>query len=127
MADLERIYTVPLCGAYTRGVRMRARTAVKMLRAFLARHMKAEPENVKLSASLNNIMLSHGMAKPPRKLKLKVSKGGDGIVHASLLEEKKEAAVKAEAKKVAEKPVTPVTGMPAEEHADKKPKAEKKG
>lgn len=116
MADIERIYTVPLSGAYRLGARMRARTAVKILRAFLARHMKAEPGNVKLSAGVNDLMWSHGMHKPPRRLKLKVSKDGEGIVRASLLEEKE---VK---KKEAAKPVTPVAGMPAEEHAGKKVK-----
>jgi len=110
MAELERIYTVPLSGAYAYDMRRRARASVKLLRAFLARHMKAEPENVKLSAGINDLMWSHGMSKPPRRLKLKVSKDAEGIVRAVLLEEKKEA-------KVAEKP------KPAEK---KEKKAEKK-
>jgi len=119
MADVERIYTVPLSGAYNYGQRMRARRAVKILRAFLARHMKVGPESVRLSAAINDLMLSHGMAKPPRRLKLKVSKDSEGMVRAALLEEKKEE--KKETKKEAG-PVSPTAGMPAEEHEGKKPK-----
>ncbi len=102
MADLERIYNVPLSGAYKHNRRFRARRAVHMLRAFLARHMKAEPENVKLSEELNHFMWTHGMQTPPRKVRLKASKGADGIVRADLLEEKKEP-LKKEEKKKAEK------------------------
>jgi large subunit ribosomal protein L31e len=117
MAELERIYTVPLSRAYNYSERYRARFAVKILRAFLARHMKVEPESVRLSAGINDLMWTHGMSRPPRKLKLKVSKDSGGMVRAVLLEEKKEEKKKAEAK-----PVAPVAGMPAEEHAGKKVK-----
>jgi large subunit ribosomal protein L31e len=117
MAELERIYTVPLSRAYNYSERYRVWFAMKLLRAFLARHMKVEPESVRLSAGINDLMWSHGMSRPPRKLKLKVSKDSGGMVRAVLLEEKKEEKKKAETK-----PVAPVAGMPAEEHAGKKTK-----
>ncbi len=115
MAELERIYTVPLSRAYNYSERYRVWFAMKLLRAFLARHMKVEPESVRLSAGINDLMWTHGMSRPPRKLKLKVSKDSGGMVRAVLLEEKKEEKKKAETK-----PVAPVAGMPAEEHAGKK-------
>lgn len=90
MAELERIYTVPLSGAYLHNRRRRARRAVQILRAFLVRHMKAKPENVRLSQELNSYLLSHGMQAPPRKVRLKVSMGSDAIARAELLLVKKE-------------------------------------
>lgn len=106
MAELERIYTVPLSGAYLHNRRFRARRAVQILRAFLARHMKAKPENVRLSQELNSYLLSHGMQAPPRKVRLKVSMGSDAIVRTELLEVKKELKkpVKKEPKPAQKKP-----------------------
>ena len=131
MAELERIYTVPLSRAYNYSERYRVWFAMKLLRAFLARHMKVKPESVSISSGINDLMWSHGISRPPRKLKLKVSKDSDGMVRAVLLEEKKEekktaetmrGASRAVSAEGASKPVAPVAGMPAEEHAGKKVK-----
>jgi len=117
MADLERIYNVPLSGAYAHNRRYRARRAVHMLRAFLARHMKAGKENVRLSEELNHFLWQHGMQAPPRKVRLKASKGADGMVKAELLE-----AVKAvpKAVKPAEKKPEAKKPAPAAKPAEKK-------
>ena len=59
MAALERIYTVNLSEAYNYIRTKRARRAVKLLRAFAARHMKAELENVKISNGTNSAIFEH--------------------------------------------------------------------
>jgi len=124
MAVVERVYTVPFSAAYSGRRTVRSVRAMKFLKAFIARHMKSDLENVKIDAGLNDYMWSHGMKKPPRKVKIRVKKGDDGIVFASLLEAEKPAVkeVKAEKKPEEKKAVE----KPAKENAIKQVTAEKK-
>jgi len=87
MAENERIYTIPLGKVYDTNRRKRCGKAVKLVRAFLCRHMKAEEETVRISQSTNSAILARGMQKPPRKLKVRVVRA-DGIVTAYLMDEK---------------------------------------
>jgi len=120
MATVERIYTVPLKGAYNYKMSMRAKRAMKILTAFIARHMKSELGSVRIGADVNDYIWSHSIEKPPHRVKIRVKKGEDGLVVASLLEEKKpENAAKPAVKK--EKPAK------AEQKEVKEVKAEKKG
>jgi large subunit ribosomal protein L31e len=107
MAGKEVVYTVPLGGAYDHRRTARTVRSMKILKAFLSRHMKVEAGMVRIDAKLNEFVWAHGMKKPPRKVKVKAVKGDDGIVVASLLA----AAGKAEAK------------APEKAKAEKKPKA----
>jgi large subunit ribosomal protein L31e len=84
---LERIYTIPLRKAYEHIRTKRTVRAVKMVRAFLAKHMKVPEVAVKLSAGLNSALWMSGMQKPPRYLKVRVVKEADKA-NASLLDEK---------------------------------------
>ena len=93
MAEIERIYTIPLSGAYNSNRRRRAKRAMKILKEFLARHMKTEAGKVRISPELNDYILSHGMQAPPRKVRVKVSMGSDAIARTEL------AGGKADAKK----------------------------
>ena len=82
---LERIYTVPLRSAFLRAPNYcRTPRAVRALRAFLARHMKASPENVRIGLHLNNHIWSRGIRNPPHKVKLTATKDDEGIVKAEL-------------------------------------------
>ena len=123
MADLERIYVIPLRGAYE-GVRTkRSRKAIKIIRGFIVRHMKAEEENVIISEAVNALIWKRGIQKPPRKIKVKAIKSGD-TVNVMLLEEKevpKEEKGKAE-KKALEKPKEEVP-KEAEKKEELKPAA----
>jgi len=121
MADNERIYTIPLGAAYDKTRVRRARRAVKMVRAFLCRHMKAEESTVRISEKANELLFARGMQKPPRKVKVRVVRA-DGIVKAYLMDEK--PVEKKEAKKEAKKEEKP---KEAHEHKEeKKPEAPKK-
>lgn len=97
MAKLERIYTVPLGGAYEAVRRKRVPTAVKMLRAFITRHMKAAGERIVISQALNTSLWGRSIQKPPRKVKVRLIKE-DGSIRAYLADEKIEEPKKAEKK-----------------------------
>jgi len=99
---IERIYTVPLRNAYGYVRTKRTRRAVKLLREFIGRHMKAEEENIAISMALNNYVWSRSMQKPPRKVKVRLIKE-DGKVKAYLADEKIEEK-KPEPKKEEKKP-----------------------
>ncbi|MDO8553288.1 MAG: 50S ribosomal protein L31e [Candidatus Micrarchaeota archaeon] len=104
-SKLERLYTVPLGKAYEHIRTKRTRRTVKILRKFLARHMKVKETLVKLSIALNNSMWVHGMQKPPRNVKIRAIKEQD-LVHAYLSTEKiedKKKETKKEGKKEEQK------------------------
>ena len=125
MAEIERIYTIPLSGAYNSNRRRRAKRAMKIIKEFLARHMKTAPEKVWISQELNDYILSHGMQAPPRKVRLKVSMGSDAVARAELADGKKADAKAKPEKKDAKKAEKPAVAKPAEakqKPAEAKPK-----
>ncbi len=93
MADLERIYTVPFAKAYHGSRSVRSRKAVKLLREFMCRHMKSEPDDVAISTGVNELIWARGMQKPPRKIKVRALKK-DGRTLVMLMEEKPEDVAK---------------------------------
>jgi len=99
--EIERVYTVPLADAYATVRGKRSSRAVKILKSFLARHMKTEEERVKLGAEVNSAVWARGMQNPPRKIKVKAKRDAKGLVSVSLVEEPKPE--KAEKPKVEEK------------------------
>jgi len=116
----ERIYTIPLRKAFDYSHKKRARKAVKLVYAFLARHMKTDEKNVRISEATNSLIWKRGITSPPRRIKVRVVREGEKAV-AYLMDEKPgETKVKGKAeKKAGEKK----EGKPAKE--EKKPKAEK--
>ncbi len=144
MAKLERIYTVPLGDAYEAVRNKRVPRAVKMLRSFIARHMKAEDERILLSSALNSHLWERSIQKPPRRVKVRLVKD-EGEIRAYLADEKVEAKKpekkeekKEEQKKEAPKPEPKKEAPKAEpkpeakkeavhsEHKHDAPKTEKK-
>ena len=97
MVKLERIYTVPLGDAYETVRKKRVPKAVKLLRAFIARHMKADGERITLSNALNSHLWEHSIEKPPRRVKVRLVKD-EGFIKAYLADEKIEEPKKAEKK-----------------------------
>lgn len=88
MAELERIYTIPLRNAYLKAPRpKRANRAISEIKSFLARHMKSEEEKVWLDNPVNEAVWSRGIQKPPRSLRVKAIRFDDGVVEVSLPEE----------------------------------------
>jgi len=81
---MERIYTIPLREVFDAPRPRRANKAVRLIRAYVAKHTKAEV--VKIDASLNEAVWEHSREKPPRKVKVKVVTE-EGVAVASLVEE----------------------------------------
>ncbi|MGD2200070.1 MAG: 50S ribosomal protein L31e [Candidatus Bathyarchaeota archaeon] len=84
MSAEERIYTVPLGRAWVAPPYKRADRAISLLRKFVQRHMK--PEGVIIDPSVNEVIWAKGIRKPPRKLRIVLSKDDEGIVTVFLAE-----------------------------------------
>ncbi|ADG13079.1 50S ribosomal protein L31e [Methanocaldococcus infernus] len=82
---MERIYTISLRDVINKSTRKkRAPRAIKKIREFLMRHMKAK--EVKISNELNEKVWERGIEKPPARVRVKAVKTEDGTVIAELLE-----------------------------------------
>lgn len=103
---LERAYIVPLRKEWLKSPKWkRTNKAVKAVKEFAAKHMKAE--TVKLGKYINKELWKHGIQNPPHKVKVNCSKDDKGVVTVELVgapvEEKKkeEKGKKVEEKKEA--------------------------
>jgi large subunit ribosomal protein L31e len=73
----ERIYIIPLAKA-RKGPRTKwAKKSIRYLREFITRHFK--PESLVISQEVNERIWERGIQKPPRKLKVRVTKNIDGL------------------------------------------------
>ena len=94
----ERIYTVPLGKAWIMPANKRAPRAMRMLRAFITKHMKLEarketeaeeeeePSRLIISNAVNIRVWSRGIEKPPRKIRVRAAKDKEGNVTVYLAE-----------------------------------------
>lgn len=137
---VERIYTVPLGDAYETVSYKRTPRAVKILREFVIRHMKARNgEKISLSSNLNEYLWMRSIKKPPRRVKVRIIKDG-ALVNVYLSDEKveekktekatdapkKEEAKKEEVKKEEIKVETPKPAVKAVEESKKPAPSTKK-
>jgi ribosomal protein L31E len=121
----ERTYIIPLRKEWLKTVKYRrAKKAVRAIREFLMRHMKAAMmEDVRLGKYLNLELWKHSIKRPPSRVKVNVTKDDKGIVRAELFgAPKEEKKVEAPKKTVAKKDAA-AEGKPAER---KEAPAEKK-
>ncbi len=79
---LTRTYTVPLGIAYEAPAYRRAKVAIRMIKEFTTRHMKAT--EVSIEVGVNEMIWSHGIRHPPRRIKLEMERDEDGIVSVRL-------------------------------------------
>jgi len=127
MAKLERIYTVPLGDAYETVRNKRTPRAIKILRAFIARHMKSDGARIVLSENLNSHLWVRSIQRPPRRVKVRLIKD-EGVVRAYLSDEKIAEPKKKEAPKSDEKKPEPKPAAKSEKKEEKpatKPEAKK--
>jgi len=73
----ERIYIVPLAKARRGPRNKRAKKAIRYLREYITRHFK--PESLVISQEVNEKIWERSIQKPPRKLKVRVTKNIDGL------------------------------------------------
>lgn len=87
---LEREYVVPLRRKFlTTPQYKRTPRAIRVLKQFIAKHMKVEDRDVRkvrLDKYLNSEIWFRGIRKPLPKVKVKVKKYEDGIVRVELAE-----------------------------------------
>jgi len=93
----ERFYTIPLQRALVRPPKKRAPRAMQLLKIFVTKHMKLEmkvseeeeeeelPQLI-VSREVNEKIWGRGIEKPPRKIKVRITKDKDGNVTVYLAE-----------------------------------------
>lgn len=74
----ERVYTINLRKVFITPRKKRAPRAVRLLKQFIKRHMKAE--EISISNEVNEEIWRRSIEKPPRKLKVRAVKDKDGKV-----------------------------------------------
>jgi len=80
----ERIYTIPLKKAWNVPRKKRTPRAIRLIREFVKRHMKAE--DVRIKTEVNEAVWTRGIQKPPRRIRVRVTKDKDGVVTVHLAE-----------------------------------------
>jgi large subunit ribosomal protein L31e len=81
----ERIYTVPLRRIFWTGSRLRrSNRAVRELKDFVQKHMK--PEELLIEPDVNERIWQRGIQKPPRKIRVRVTKNSENLVRVYLAE-----------------------------------------
>jgi len=93
----ERFYTIPLQKALIRPPKKRTPRAMQLIKIFVTKHMKLnmkvseEEEDEELpqliiSQEVNEKLWGRGIEKPPRKIRVRVTKDKDGNVSVYLAE-----------------------------------------
>lgn len=85
MEPLTRVYVVPLRRAFEAPPYRRAKVAIRLIKDFTIRHMKAS--DVKIKEDVNEHIWARGIKKPPRRIRLEMNRDEDGIVSVSLAPE----------------------------------------
>jgi large subunit ribosomal protein L31e len=93
----ERIYTIPLSRAWIAPRKKRTPRAMRMVKAFVEKHMKIETGikgeeeeeeagRLVISDEVNRKLWSHGIEKPPRNIRVRAVKDKEGVVTLYLAE-----------------------------------------
>ncbi|MFH1306918.1 MAG: 50S ribosomal protein L31e [Candidatus Micrarchaeota archaeon] len=101
------MYIVNLSESYNEVRNKRAGKAVKILRKYLAKHMKVDEKNVVISAGVNSLVWRDSVQKPQRKIKIRCIREGEKATAWIIGEEenvKKEEERKKEEEKKKEAP-----------------------
>ncbi|MFO7618063.1 MAG: 50S ribosomal protein L31e [Thermoplasmata archaeon] len=84
----EVTYTIPLRDLLRCPRTKRAPKAIKLIREYVVRHRKADPENVWIDKEVNEFVWSRGIENPPNKITLKVAwVEGEDLVEVLLPDE----------------------------------------
>jgi large subunit ribosomal protein L31e len=84
MAENESVYIIPLIKTKTVPTTERSNRAIKEIRAYVARHMKAEEDSVWIDPKVNESIWARGKTAPPSKVRVKAVRFEDGLVEVSL-------------------------------------------
>ncbi|MGF7118516.1 50S ribosomal protein L31e [Methanobacterium oryzae] len=81
---MERVYVIPLRKVKDVPRTIRSPRAIRYIKEFIGKHMKAE--DIKIDASVNEKVWERGIQKVPPKIKVKAIKDEDGTVAVTLVE-----------------------------------------
>jgi large subunit ribosomal protein L31e len=84
MVDTDRVYTIPLRAAKRVPRWRRSSRAMKEIRSYLAKNMKAPLESVKIDEGISELIWARGDEKPPQRVRVRAIKSEDGGVEAEL-------------------------------------------
>ena len=128
--ELERVYTINLGKVKLSQSQHRAVRAINMIKEFARHHMKVE--EIKIEEELAHQVWARGVRRPPRKIRVRMTKTDDGYILVSKYDEEAESKVSPEkdTKKVEDKVEEPSTEAKevedkVEEPAKEAPKKEK--
>ena len=82
---LTRVYVVPLGIAFEAPPYRRAKVAVRIIKEFTKRHMKAA--EVSIGKDVNELIWARGIKHPPRRIRLEMERDEDGLVSVKLAPE----------------------------------------
>ncbi len=123
--DLERVYTINLGKVLLSQSQHRAVRAINMIKEFARHHMKVE--EIKIEEELAHQIWARGVRRPPRKIRVRMSKTDEGYVLVSQYDEATESKVTPEkdTKKVEDKVEEPTIETKKVEDKVEAPKKEK--
>jgi len=124
--ELERVYTINLGKVKLSQSQHRAVRAINMIKEFARHHMKVE--EIKIEEELAHQVWARGVRRPPRKIRVRMTKTDDGYILVSQYDEEAESKVTPEkdTKKVEDKVEEPAKEAPKKEKPAKEaPKKEK--
>ena len=111
--ELERVYTINLGKVLLSQSQHRAVRAINMIREFARHHMKVE--EIKIEEELAHQIWARGVRRPPRKIRVRMSKTDEGYVLVSQYVEEIESKTDGTDSKKIEDPVEAKKETPAAE------------
>ena len=84
--ELERVYTIPLGKVLLSPDNQRAKRAINMIKEFARKHMKTQ--EIKIDEDVNQLVWARGICRPPRKIRVLLTKTDQGHILVSTYEEK---------------------------------------
>ncbi len=103
--ELERVHTINLGKVLLSPDNQRAKRAINMIKEYAARHMKTE--EIKIEESLSHQIWKRGIRRPPRKIRVMMTKTDEGFVLVSPYDEEIEEVESTPDKKTPEKKEKP--------------------
>ena len=76
--EAERVYTINLGKVLLSPDNQRAKRAINMIKEFARHHMKTE--EVKLEEDVSHLVWSRGIRRPPRKIRVRMTKTDEGYI-----------------------------------------------
>ena len=83
--ELERVYTIPLGKVLLSPDNQRAKRAINMIKEFARKHMKTQ--EIKIDEDVNQLVWARGICRPPRKIRVLLTKTDQGHILVSTYEE----------------------------------------